>query len=127
MSANPTVDYQPYTTTHVVTILQLLLFAALAFVTLWKTGLYPPELRSVVLDVDWVWRRLLPEAWSGVSEVWLMGQGWFLSRAVALRRDLVGFTRAHLSPWTRFGEPWPSGTTAMWAAALLLAYLYLSY
>jgi multicomponent Na+:H+ antiporter subunit D len=121
------VDYQPYTTTHVVTILQLLLFAALAFVTLWKTGLYPPELRSVVLDVDWVWRRLLPEAWSGVSEVWLMGQGWFLSRAVALRRDLVGFTRAHLSPWTRFGEPWPSGTTAMWAAALLLAYLYLSY
>jgi len=121
------VDYQPYTTGHVVTMLQLLLFAALAFVVLWKTGLYPPELRSVILDVDWVWRRLLPQAWSGVAEGWMIGQRWFLGLAERARRELLGYTEAHLSPWTRLGEPWPTGATAMWAAVLLLAYLLISY
>ena len=62
------VDYVPYTTAHVVQQLQLLLFSALAFTFLMKTKLYPPELRSVVLDVDWIWRRYLPLAWSGVAE-----------------------------------------------------------
>jgi multicomponent Na+:H+ antiporter subunit D len=122
-----TVDYVPYTTSHVVTVLQLLLFAALAFVVLWKTGLYPPELRSVVLDVDWTWRWLLPRAWSGVSEGWLLAQGWFLGTADRKRRQLLEFTQAHLSPWTRLGEPWPTGVTAMWAAVLLLAYLVIAY
>ena len=120
-------DYSPYSTSHVVTMLQLLLFAALAFVFLWKTGLYPPELRSIILDIDWTWRRLLPLAWSGVSEVWLVGQRWFLGTADRARLELVEFTRAHLSPWTRLGEPWPTGSTAMWAAALLFAYLLLSF
>jgi multicomponent Na+:H+ antiporter subunit D len=121
------VDYQPYTAGHVITILQLLLFAALAFVFLWKVGLYPAELRSVVLDVDWVWRKLLPQAWSGVAEVWMIGQRWFLGTADRARRSLLNVTEAHLSPWTRLGEPWPTGATAMWAAVLLLAYLLISY
>ena len=76
------VDYVPYTMTHVFTVLQLLLFAALGFVFLWKMGWYPPELRSIVLDVDWVWRRFLPQAWSGVEEAWLMGQRAFLRTAM---------------------------------------------
>ncbi len=121
------VDYQPYTTGHVVTVLQLLLFAVLAFVYLQKTGLYPPELRSVVLDIDWTWRRLWPRAWARVAEAWMVGQRWFLGTADHARRGLLGFTEAHLSPWTRLGEPWPTGANAMWAAALLLAYLLLSY
>jgi multicomponent Na+:H+ antiporter subunit D len=121
------VEYAPYTMTHVFTVLQLLLFAALGFVFLWKMGWYPPELRSVVLDVDWVWRRLLPQAWSGVAEGWGIGQRAFLGTADRLRRRLLAFTAAHLSPWSRLGEPWPTGVTTMWAAALLLAYLFLSY
>lgn len=50
------VDYAPYTTTHVITQLQLLLFSALAFVFLFKSGLYPPEVKSVNLDTDWSYR-----------------------------------------------------------------------
>ena len=121
------VDYQPYSTSHVVTVLQLLLFAALAFVFLWKAGLYPPELRSVVLDIDWTWRRLLPRVWAGASRAWLIAQGRFLRTADRALRSVLGFTEAHLSPWTRLGEPWPTGVNAMWAAVLLLAYLLLSY
>jgi multicomponent Na+:H+ antiporter subunit D len=121
------VDYNPYTVSHVVTILQLLLFAALAFVVLWKAGLYPPELRSIILDIDWTWRRLGPACWSVVVKGWMLGQRRFLAAADWARRALLLFARAHLSPWTRLGEPWPTGATAMWAALLLLAYLLLSY
>ena len=46
------VAFDPYTTTHVITQLQLLTWSALAFSVLVRTGLYPPELRSVNLDFD---------------------------------------------------------------------------
>ncbi|GLR71984.1 Na(+)/H(+) antiporter subunit D [Agaribacter marinus] len=52
--------YQPYDVTHVLTQLQLLFFSALAFVWLNKQGLYPPELRSVNLDSEWLYRKVLP-------------------------------------------------------------------
>ena len=121
------VDYVPYTTSHVVQMLQLLLFSALAFTFLMKTKLYPPELRSVVLDVDWTYRKLLPQVWGGVAGAWMTGQRGFLGAADELRRKLLDFTSTQLSPWSRLGEPWPTGATTMWAALLLLAYLVLSY
>jgi len=121
------VDYAPYTATHVFTVLQLLIFAALGFVFLWKMGWYPPELRSTVLDVDWVWRRALPAVWRGIASVWSDGRSTLLLIADTVRVRLLQATSAQLSPWSRFGEPWPTGATAMWAAALLLAYLFLSY
>ena len=55
------VNFQPYTITHVVTQLQLLLFSALAFGWLMRTGLYPPELKSTNLDFDWSYRYFLPQ------------------------------------------------------------------
>jgi multicomponent Na+:H+ antiporter subunit D len=74
------VDYAPYTTTHVVTTLQLLMFSALAFATLQKTGLYPPELRSTVLDFDFSYRCLAPRALA-----WLETLGAALGAAMGLR------------------------------------------
>ena len=53
--------YQPYDLTHTLTQLQLLFFSALAFVWLNKMGLYPPELRSVNLDVEYLYRKALPK------------------------------------------------------------------
>ena len=50
------VDYLPYTLTHVVAQTQLLFFSALAFTVLMLTRVYPPELRSVNLDVDCLYR-----------------------------------------------------------------------
>jgi multicomponent Na+:H+ antiporter subunit D len=54
------VDFQPYTAEHVITQYQLLLFSALAFTWLMRTGLYPPEMRSVNLDFDVTYRKGLP-------------------------------------------------------------------
>ena len=49
--------YEPYTMTHVVWQLELLLFAALAVGLLLLSGNYPPEIRARNLDADWLWRR----------------------------------------------------------------------
>ena len=54
------VDFQPYTSAHVINQLQLLFFSALAFTWLMRTGLYPPEMRSTNLDSDVVYRKMLP-------------------------------------------------------------------
>ena len=53
-----TVDYIPYTGAHVVGQLQLLMFGALAFALLILSGYYPPEIKSINLDVDWTYRKL---------------------------------------------------------------------
>jgi len=54
------VDYKPYTTSHVLSQMQLLCFALLAFVFLMRKGLHPPEVRGVNVDSDWVYRKLAP-------------------------------------------------------------------
>ena len=60
-------SYIPYDVTHTLTQLQLLFFSALAFVWLNKQGMYPPELRSVNLDVEWLYRRALPSLAHAIS------------------------------------------------------------
>jgi len=52
-----TVNYIPYTGAHVVGQLQLLMFGALAFALLILSGYYPPEIKSINLDVDWSYRK----------------------------------------------------------------------
>lgn len=51
------VDYQPYTVAHVMSQLQVLLFAILAFSLLLLSGIYPSERRSINLDADWFYRK----------------------------------------------------------------------
>jgi multicomponent Na+:H+ antiporter subunit D len=51
------VDYQPYTLAHVMSQLQVLLFAILAFCLLLLSGIYPSERRAVNLDADWFYRK----------------------------------------------------------------------
>ena len=59
------VDYVPYTTSHVVTILQLLALSALAFAVVQRVGLYPLVQRSTMLDFDFSYRWIAPEPLAG--------------------------------------------------------------
>ncbi len=120
------VDYQPYTGDHVVSQLQLLLFATLAFGWLIRSGRYPDELRATNLDTDWVYRRWLPSA---VSDLRIVGgPAW-----ARLTGGTVGFLRSVLDvlvvrphgPRGPLSRTWPAGSTAMWAALMLGAYLLL--
>ena len=57
MLPNGAAGYHPYDATHVITQLEILLFSALAFTILNLRGKYPPELPSVNLDADWIYRK----------------------------------------------------------------------
>ena len=67
--------YNPYDATHVITQFEILLFSALAFTILNLRGKYPPELPSVNLDLDWVYRKAgrfflvsMSSFWNGLNK-----------------------------------------------------------
>lgn len=115
------VDYVPYTAGHVVTQLQLLLFAGLAFFTML------PLMRrtdTVSLDVDWIWRKPGP---------------WAAQRLIVAMEDLksdfrerVSFLNANTfrtlasNPYSLFSSASPMGPMAIWMAVLLAVILVLS-
>ena len=121
------VEYDPYTTSHVVNQLQLLFFSAAAFVFLQKTGLYPPELPSVNLDVDWVYRKALPAVMTSVGGTFSRGRAVFQARVLGAVDRAVRQVRGHHAPSGALGAPWSIGATALWAALLLVAYLLMAY
>jgi multicomponent Na+:H+ antiporter subunit D len=51
------VHFVPYTASHVVSELQLLMFGGLAFLLLVRTGYYPAQVRAINLDTDWFYRK----------------------------------------------------------------------
>ena len=121
------VEFDPYTTSHVVNQLQLLLFSAAAFVFLQKTGLYPPELRSVNLDVDWVYRKALPAAVASLGASLARGRAALQGAALGAVERTVQLVRGHHAPPGALGDPWSIGSTALWAALLLVAYLLMAF
>ena len=121
------VDYHPYTTYHVVAQLQLLMFSALAFLALIKSGVYPPEERGENLDFDWTYRKLIPMV-CGVVCDW-SGRTWDKAgQAVtaAIGGSLDSVARLH-RPGSVFGRSWSTSGMAIWAAILLAGYLLLYY
>jgi multicomponent Na+:H+ antiporter subunit D len=121
------VAYVPYTATHVLDQLQLLVFSALAFAVLVRTGIYPPELRSVNLDFDWIYRRLGRD-WARASapavSAWLAACGeaaqTLVARAVALLQRQNG-------PRGALAGTAPTASMAMWVMLMLAGYLLLYY
>ncbi len=63
------IQYQPYDFSHVIGQLQLLTFAAFAFICLWHFKIYPPELNSTVLNSDWIYRKMLPGILLPISDL----------------------------------------------------------
>jgi multicomponent Na+:H+ antiporter subunit D len=121
------VDYVPYTTTHVATTLQLLLWAVLAFAVLMRTGLYPAETPSVNLDFDWTYRRLLPALVGRITTGLKWVQGGVVRPATrSIERFLDGVYRHH-GPQGIFAKTWPTGSTVLWVATLLAAILIVYY
>ena len=82
------VDYQPYTGAHVVGQLQLLMFGALAFALLILSGYYPPEIKSLNLDVDWFYRKLGGLAYAALDK----GLNGFNTRCESLVRNTASVT-----------------------------------
>ncbi|MCG6874313.1 MAG: Na(+)/H(+) antiporter subunit D [Betaproteobacteria bacterium] len=121
------VTYVPYTSGHVLAQLQLLVFSALAFAWLMRTGIYPPELHSVNLDFDWFYRRLGARAAAGL-----------VTGSSALYQHIAAHAQRALRGALAQGERYygtdgllartrTTGSMVMWVAILLVFYLVLYY
>ncbi|MCH9765350.1 MAG: Na(+)/H(+) antiporter subunit D, partial [Alphaproteobacteria bacterium] len=119
--------YEPYTTEHVITQLQLLMFSALAFAILMRTGVYPPELKSVNLDTDWFYRRLGLNVVNAVARLAATARASFGSMVDGFTTALGGTLHRHHGPDGVLGRTWPTGTMAFWTTVMLAAYLVFAY
>jgi multicomponent Na+:H+ antiporter subunit D len=126
------VDYVAYTPGKVIFYLQLLLFSGLAFFLLL------PLMRrteTISLDTDWIWRvagvrigRWLESAMGRAGD-WLgHGTRALLTRLIpAMRTHFGGPADDSDRPHGVFARTWPIGTTALWIAVLLTAYVFFYY
>jgi multicomponent Na+:H+ antiporter subunit D len=121
------VSYVPYTAAHVVDQLQLLVFSALAFAVLVRTGIYPPELKSTNIDFDWTYRRLGPAVVAALTRVCRDVLALGERAGTVAASHLVAVVRSHHGPQGVLARTWPTGSMALWAVILLLAYLLLYY
>ncbi len=121
------VQYESYTTTHVITQLQLLFFSALAFTVLMRTGIYPPELKSVNLDSDWTYRKAAPS----VIRVLAAFVAHVYDSILTFLSNRINNTirRLHRShgPEGRMARNWPTGSMVLSIALLLGATLLVNF
>lgn len=120
-----TMDFNPYDTTHVLAQLQLLFFAMLAFVWLYRSGLYPPEVRAVNVDAEWFYRRFFPSLLRPIMS-WLRRTDKTVRDAALMHIDnlFTYLTKLHY-PGGRAARMRPTGNMVMWVAVLLAVYTWL--
>ncbi len=122
------VDYIIYDTTHVLAQLQLLAFVGLGFVWLKISKLGPPDLRSVNLDVDWIYRKFLPESIRCALGLLIADYGRLKRFFCDLfHQYIMGGLIRHHGPHGILARAWPIGSMVLWVAVLLFFYLIFYY
>nr|CRH06383.1 Putative multisubunit Na+/H+ antiporter, MnhA subunit. NADH dehydrogenase (Quinone) [Candidatus Magnetococcus massalia] len=119
--------YSPYDATHVLTQLQLLFFSAGAFVWLNLKGLYPPELPSTNLDMEWLYRRLIPASVRKVGSPLVTAYQRVSEMSVAAIKAPFNTLSLHHGPRGLLARTWPTGSMVLWVAILLGGYLIFYY
>lgn len=121
------IEYHPYTVTHVVAQLQLLLFAGLAFVFLIKSGLYPDELRSTNLDTDWVYRRALPKLAAFAKSIIEAFDNAIRADFMIVLHRVLSIVKTRFSEKGLLGRTRSTSTMTFWATMLLAICLLMYY
>ena len=121
------VVYQPYTMGHVIGQLQLLCFALLAFVVLMRSGIHPPEIRAVNLDVDWIYRRLIPTFYNIIHVATVRVFTYFDSVINDFIQLTIKGLYKLLGPETGVSRMRGVGSMVVWVAILLGISLISSY
>ena len=117
--------YHPYDLTHVVTQLQLLFFGALAVVWLMKSGIYPPEIRAINIDVEWIYRWLAPRCIKSIGGTVLGVDNRIRASALTIVNNSLGIAaKGHglKGPMARSAS---AGSMVMVVVILLALYLIL--
>jgi len=120
------VDYHPYTSYHVINQLQLLLFSALAFTWLMRTGVYPPELRSTNLDFDVVYRRCIPALSNAFFRVLTPLDQFCRNGTVRVINSIIMVFFRYLGPRGLLARTSSTGGMVFWVLTMLTSYLLIS-
>ncbi len=118
------VDFVPYTASHVVSQLQLLLFSGLAFFLMLG---WLKRTETITLDVDWLWRRLGPATIRRMDGSSDRAADALLVRGRRAAAAALQTVYRHHGPLGVLARNWPTGSMAFWAVLLLSAYLVLYY
>ena len=121
------VNYVPYTTAHVITMLQLLAFATLGFALLQRYGLYPQELRGINLDTDWIYRRLVPCAVAAFMRSLVQARAELRRWRSSLATYLLARVFHYHGPRGILARTWAISGAALWVMLLLGGYLLVYY
>ncbi len=119
-----TVDYQAYTSGHILWELQLLLFTGVGFFVLLKHVGGEPK---ISVDTDWVYRKAMPAVAGTLHRVG--GGAWQTTLGALMRKltALVATVSAHHGPQGILARTWPTGSMVLWVAILLAASLLIYY
>jgi multicomponent Na+:H+ antiporter subunit D len=120
------VAFEPYTVSHVINQTQLLLFAMLAFVFLMRTGIYPPELPSVNVDFDVIYRKGLPAATRAFVRIFGPIDQGARQSTLRLFRRVVDQIYRHHGPAGALARSVGAGNMVFWMVALLAGYLVIA-
>ena len=115
--------YNPYDMTHVIVQMQMLFFGALAVFWMMRSGRYPAEENAINLDVDWIYRRLLPSSFEAIRR----GVRPLIdatNRQMDQQADrLLGILFRLHGPAGTLARTWPTGSMVLWVAILLVVFV----
>lgn len=119
--------YSAYDVSHVLAQMQLLAFSALAFTWLKLANIYPPELKSVNLDAEWLYRHVLPNWVKALMDKLAPLDHAFRKNSLSIVEwGLQGLARHH-GYYGVLARTWPTGSIVIWVAVLLGLSLVLFY
>ncbi len=121
------VDYTAYDITHVLAQLQILFFSAAAFAWLQLSGIYPPELHSTNLDVDWLYRRFAPNCIKRLGVVVKRYDDAFRNLFISRFNRTLYFLEQQNGSHGVLASGWPIGSMVLWVAILLATCLLLFF
>ncbi len=120
-------NYKPYTTGNILTQMQLLVLAILAFMLLKRLALYPCERPGTILDTDWIYRKLGYGFAGWAAAVWQKAGPAMSSVAAGVSGRAYQRIEAAFSPRGVLSRGSLTGGMAIWTAALLGAVLLLAF
>jgi multicomponent Na+:H+ antiporter subunit D len=120
-------EYSPYDTTHVLAQMQLLFFSALAFTWLKLSGIYPPELKSVNIDAEWVYRRLIPSTLLGIRNTFVPVFRKISERLESWKQQALRQIARNCGDYGVLSATRSIGGMVMWVALVLATSLVLYY
>jgi multicomponent Na+:H+ antiporter subunit D len=114
------VSYEPYSAGKVLFYLQLLLFSGLAFFLMLP---WMKRTLTITIDVDWLWRRLLPALWMRANRAADAARTVWQARITPRFTTALARLAAVFGAGGMMGRSWQIGTTALWVALLLATYV----